>query len=932
MRTIRLLVVTCLSYFALISTTSAQFTIGDDNGANSATSYPTPIFDYFKTMKSQYLYLASEMTGEGMAAGFITEIRWNVVGVPVGTGTTEDYTIKLLATNTTSLGITSWESGASLVWGPLDYLPTVGTNTFVLDNPFYWNGTSNLIIEICGGDNVADYTKNARVTWSGPLGFNASRTYANDAESSPCEYTGSDYYDATPGGFDYRPRVTFATEAAINCNELPIIGATSSTDLMVCEDELFTLSIGAVAELGIEYAWYSSPNGISWTVIPGADEPSLSTSQSLPTYYRCTVSCSFSGDNSNSIPVLIGINDPSDCYCTPAYLLGTTSGDYVSNVTLGDINNTSGPAIVPYYTYFDALSTDLNEGETYTISITCGEYETDNGIAAWIDFNADGAFSASEKLGEGTGLTSFETVTFDFLVPAGSVPGTTRLRIRDVYDIIGIDACAGYEYGETEDYNVNIIEGVPPLAAFSFAGDPTVTFTDLSTGEPTSWSWNFDDGFTSTLQNPTHTFATNGTYDVCLTATSILGSNTDCNTVTIDSYLPPVADFSYTGDPEVFFTDLSLNDPTSWNWAFGDGFTSPEKNPVHTFAEDGSYYVCLTATNLLGSNTSCEFIEITGHPETPAADFTFSGDPITTFTDISANEPTSWYWDFDDGGFSTDQNPTHEFTSNGTYDVCLTASNAAGENTSCKTVVITSYAAPDAMFSYSGDPTVTFTDLSTNSPESWLWTFDDGDVSTEQNPVHTYATNGTFNVCLSVTAPGGTDNYCLDITIAANQSAPVADFSYEISGLIVEFTDLSTNAPESWYWDFDDGIISGLQNPSHTYSEKDIYEVCLKSTNDAGFTETCKTIDLNTGITLQEIKNINLYPNPAIDFVTVELPENMDNLVAKLYNTTGQQVASDITITSPTSLIINTQSLAAGTYTILVHNSTQFGSISFVKQ
>jgi PKD repeat protein len=152
---------------------------------------------------------------------------------------------------------------------------------------------------------------------------------------------------------------------------------------------------------------------------------------------------------------------------------------------------------------------------------------------------------------------------------------------------------------------------------------PTVTFTDLSTGEPTSWSWNFDDGFTSTLQNPTHTFATNGTYDVCLTATSILGSNTDCNTITIDSYLPPVADFSYTGDPEVFFTDLSLNDPTSWNWAFGDGFTSPEKNPVHTFAEDGSYYVCLTATNLLGSNTSCEFIEITGHPETPAADFHF---------------------------------------------------------------------------------------------------------------------------------------------------------------------------------------------------------------------------------------------------------------------------------------------------------------------
>ncbi|HRH54689.1 MAG TPA: T9SS type A sorting domain-containing protein, partial [Chitinophagales bacterium] len=102
--------------------------------------------------------------------------------------------------------------------------------------------------------------------------------------------------------------------------------------------------------------------------------------------------------------------------------------------------------------------------------------------------------------------------------------------------------------------------------------------------------------------------------------------------------------------------------------------------------------------------------------------------------------------------------------------------------------------------------------------------------------------------------------------------------------------------------------------------------------NDAGFTETCKTIDLNTGITLQEINNINLFPNPAVDFVTVELPEIMDNLTVKLYNTAGQLVTTDINITSPTSLTINTHLLAAGSYTILVHNSTKFGSISFVKQ
>ncbi|MGB4931279.1 MAG: PKD domain-containing protein [Chitinophagales bacterium] len=932
MKRIRHLVVACLSFIAISTNLTAQFTIGADNGANTATSYPTPISDYFKTMKSQYLYLASEMTAAGMTSGFIDEISWNVIGVPAGTGTTENYTIKLLATNTSSLGITTWETGAALVWGPADYIPTVGTNTFNLDYPYYWDGVSNIIIEICGGDPAADYTKNARVTWTGPLAFNGSRTYANDGEADICGYEGGEFYDATPGGYDYRPRVTFGTSPAINCSELPIIGATNTTDIAVCADFPFTLSIGAVAELGIIYSWSTSPNGISWTNIPGANDAALTTTQNNAAYYRCTVACLFSGDNSNSVPVFIDMKDPGECYCAPTYVLGSTSGDYISNVELGDISNATGPTVSPYYIYYDALSTDLTTGETYTLSLTVGEYETNNGIAAWIDFNRDGDFDASEKLGESTGLTAFATVDYTFITPAWAIPGVARMRIRDVYNTVGILPCGSYEYGEAEDYNVNIIAGIPPVAIFTYSGEPTVEFTDLSTGEPTEWHWDFDDATSSTEQNPVHTYTTNGTYNVCLTATGYLGSNTSCQNVVIDYYATPVADFSYTGDPSVTFTDLSANEPTSWNWSFGDVATSTEQNPTHTYATDGSYFVCLTAINVIGSNTVCKFVDVTGYPEVPEAAFSYTGNPDVAFTDLSTNTPTAWEWNFDDGFTSSEQNPSHTFTSNGTYNVCLTASNGAGGDVVCQNIVIDAYAAPAAGFAFTGDPIVDFTDLSTNTPITWLWNFDDGDVSTEQNPTHNFVLNGTYNVCLSVTAAGGSDTYCQDVIIAANAIAPIADFEFSITGMTVAFSDLSSNNPDEWYWDFGDGFISGLQNPSHTYVNKEIYNVCLKATNDIGFDQTCKTIDLSTGIELQEIIAINLYPNPAATSVTLSLPQNIDEPVVTVYNAVGQEIQISFNTYNANTLVLDIQNLPAGTYVILVHNSSIFGTVNFVKQ
>ncbi len=990
------LLVSVITFALLTVSVSGQYTIGIDNGINAATSYPTPFGDYFKTMRAQYLYRSSELITAGMSAGFITEISFTVETLPPTTGPTEGYIIKLLQTGVSSLGTTTWQPGATQVWGPIDYLPVLGVNTFILDVPFLWDGTSNVIVEICGGSTLVDYTKNARVTWSGPLGFNGSRTRVSDVELDPCSYTGTEYSDYTPGGPSYRPQIIFNTTPATDCADLPIIGASTASESSVCAYEPFTVSVEPIAEFGIEYAWSSSPDGATWTVIPGATTAAYTASQAVASYYRCTVTCSLSGDNSNSGTVFVGMNVPATCMCIPTYITGSGSGDYLSRVELGDIVNVTGALPAPYYYFYNLLSTDLTIGTSNTISVKVGTYVSNNGFAAWIDYNQDGVFVASEKLGEVTGLLAAATGNVTFTVPATATEGVTRLRVREVWNTVSIDPCLEYGFGETEDYNVNIVLGVPPVAAFSYTGDPTVSFTDLSTGEPTSWSWNFGDGGTSTLENPNHTYLLNGVYNVCLTATSPLGSNTSCQNVTIDSYVAPVASFSYTGDPIVAFVDLSANSPTSWNWSFGDGGTSTLENPTHNYLTNGSFYVCLTATNAVGSNTYCEFVTISDNPIAPIADFTFTGDPTVSFTDLSLNEPTSWSWNFGDGGSSTLENPTYTYAANGTYDVCLTvtnimgsssscqavtiatypvtpvaafsdaggptvvftdlstnvptswswdfgdggtstlqnpvhlyatngtytvcltAANVAGSDSECANIVVDDYAPPAADFSFAGDPLVIFTDLSTNDPATWLWNFDDGGVSTDQNPTHTYTVNGVYNVCLSVTGPGGSDTHCEDVTIAANGTAPATDFSFEIVGLTAIFTDLSTNEPDDWFWDFADGAISGLQNPTHAYAVVGLYNVCLTTTNAFGANTNCKVIDLQSGIAQSNINIITMYPNPAESYTVITgdaVNNGYDNI--SITNMLGQSVNTNGLITNENgTLRINTAQLPAGNYTI----------------
>ncbi|WP_157493764.1 PKD domain-containing protein, partial [Draconibacterium sediminis] len=188
----------------------------------------------------------------------------------------------------------------------------------------------------------------------------------------------------------------------------------------------------------------------------------------------------------------------------------------------------------------------------------------------------------------------------------------------------------------------------------------SISFFDQSTNNPTSWEWDFGDGNSSTVQNPTHTYTTAGVYTVKLIATNSFGADTITKTdfITVNS-LVPVAEFSANKTTinqrdAVSFSDQSTNNPTSWLWDFGDGNTSTVQNPNHTYATAGVYTVQLIVANSVAADTITKTNYITVNSLVPVAEFSANkttinqGDAVI-FSDLSANNPTSWEWDFGDG-------------------------------------------------------------------------------------------------------------------------------------------------------------------------------------------------------------------------------------------------------------------------------------------
>ena len=265
-----------------------------------------------------------------------------------------------------------------------------------------------------------------------------------------------------------------------------------------------------------------------------------------------------------------------------------------------------------------------------------------------------------------------------------------------------------------------------------------------------------------------------------------------------------------------------------------------------------------TGTNELGiindgyMNLAAAFLEVSleSPPETSFSATPVSGTaPLTVrFADASYGA-TTWQWDFGDGDSTnaTVQNPVHTYTSAGTYTVSLTANNTFGSDTETKTGYITvTPPPPTANFtaSVTGGSlplTVQFTDTSLNGPTSWNWSFGDGNVSTSQNPSHTYESVGAYSVNLTAGNTYGSTSYnrtnLITVTDPASTPPSVSFTIAATSGqapFTVQFTDTSTGSPYLWIWDFGDGGTSSDQNATHTYLAAGTYSVNLTATGPGG--------------------------------------------------------------------------------------------------
>jgi PKD repeat protein len=329
---------------------------------------------------------------------------------------------------------------------------------------------------------------------------------------------------------------------------------------------------------------------------------------------------------------------------------------------------------------------------------------------------------------------------------------------------------------------VTVEAGDPLIADFGFSvSGLKVLFAESSAGEPVSFSWDFGDGKTSTARNPSHTYASAGTYTVSLDVANKFGvTDSTSQFVTVSQGEAPKADFeSQINGLKVFFNDTSTGSPTGWSWNFGDcstrpqkECTSPDQNPSHTYTQAGTYTVTLTASNAGGSNAKTRLVTVS-LGAAPKASFEFQTAGLkAVFNDTSTGNPTSWSWDFGEctGSpqcFSSAQNPTYTYKNPGTYTVTLTATNAAGSSSVSKLVQVTSASKPSANFCYQRNKrAVIFFDASTQSPTSWSWDFGDGGASALQNPSHTYAADGTYGVTLTATNSAGQNSTSRFVTVS----------------------------------------------------------------------------------------------------------------------------------------------------------------------
>ncbi|MBL0309807.1 MAG: PKD domain-containing protein [Bacteroidetes bacterium] len=411
---------------------------------------------------------------------------------------------------------------------------------------------------------------------------------------------------------------------------------------------------------------------------------------------------------------------------------------------------------------------------------------------------------------------------------------------------------------------VNVFK--PPVAKFTAYPTKTcnpsltVNFSNSSTGNGLSYYWDFDGVNSSTVKNPPAYTYHQQKYSANLTVTDSNGCRSKNSVVvqatSMTANFKPSKYIVCTGE-NITFTNTSNFLGTEWFWDFGDSTTSTSKTPSHAYENPGIYDVSLRIADGECKDSIMYLALLTITPGAKINGMGISADvsqsctpPLkVNFTNKTPMDGViGLQWNFGDGNTSTELDPTHTYTSSGSFTVTLTVMDSGGCITKMSFPNYISTSGPGVNFN---TPTGCFGTPytirnSSAGATSYLWTFYDGTTSTTTNPQITFPNPGSYNVTLrgrsslgcekSITKTIKIDTVNVDFNVDATFS-PCPPF-------VATFKNTSKTSGLTYSWEFGDGVKDSKLNPTHIYYYPGKYSVKLTGTNKNGCKDVANYPDL----------------------------------------------------------------------------------------
>ncbi len=413
--------------------------------------------------------------------------------------------------------------------------------------------------------------------------------------------------------------------------------------------------------------------------------------------------------------------------------------------------------------------------------------------------------------------------------------------------------------------------------------NPNVSLSNVNQAQITGYTWDFGDNNGSNQSNPQHLYAGPGVYQGYLLVQTNHGcqdslainqqvlSNPQLDSLVLESGCAlGLLDFQAFGSP-------GSTGGLTGTWDFGDGNSGFGPSVQHNYQQSGSYQVSYVVQDPSGcADTLSQTVQVLEKPEIlglPVAGLcsqtSWNPQPNINFSGSGGAFLQDYRWNFGDGTQANVANPTHSYSSAGTYPVSLIVESNQGCGDTLF-AAITVHPSPSI--------NVQVSDLCNGEPISWVnnssvpgggqinthaWDLGDGSNSSLSVPQHSYAGPGMYTVSYQVSSDQGcTSSAQWDIEV---RDLPPSTFNVTPQGgLTVEFLPDQIDPYNDYSWTFGDGTFSPQLGPLKTYWASGTYTVCLTVADSFCVSETCQMVDVgNTGIDQAEaVGNLKVYPNP----------------------------------------------------------------------